>query len=45
MKNLLPHIKSAAEYIPIKSGVECRVLWESKAVREKRDNMKKSNLI
>ena len=34
-------VKAVAESKPTKSKTICKVLWEAKAVREKRDNIKK----
>ena len=33
--------EAVAEWIPTKPKAKCRVSWESIAVREKQDNMKK----
>ena len=39
------HIKVLADCLPTKSRSTCQVPWESKAVREKWDNMKKASLL
>ena len=43
-ENFVSAHREAAEWLPTKPRAKCRVLWESIAVREKRDSMKKASL-